>query len=325
MKNTYYSYSYADTDLPAMFDLVRARPTNNVLDYPSLADLRELLAVTHTQQSTRVWMDPAGRLIGFAILNRGETYASLSLDIAAGENKELLAAQMIAWAEEFFRTSYHGHAETININIDENDPMRIALLERSGFTRQGETVLRMERDLTQPIAPVRIPAGFAIRSLLPDEEATWVSLHRSAFGTTNMTLESRQAMTQAPGYDPQLDLVATAADGRLAAYVYGSISAEENEQSGLKIGYTDPVGTHPDYQRRGLARALLLECLIRLRERGMQAARLGTGSWNSAMQRAAQSTGFQVIQRYVLFEKSVQNEPLERNPTAAGPAPAGGG
>jgi mycothiol synthase len=319
MNTTYTSQPYAEPYLPAMFDLVRARPAKNALDYPSLADLHELLAVAHTQESTRVWTNPTGHLAGFAILHRGETYASLSFNFAAGEDDETLAAQMIAWAEDFFRTSYYGKAEAININVDEKDLTRIALLERIGFTRQGETVLRLERDLTQPIPPVQLPTGFAIRSLLPDEEAAWVSLHRAAFGTQNMTLASRQAMTQAPGYDPQLDLVVTAADGRLAAYVYGSISAEENERSGLKIGYTDPVGTHPDYQRRGLAHALLLECLIRLRERGMQTARLGTGSWNNSMQRAALSAGFQVIQRNILFEKSVQHEPIERSFPAAGP------
>lgn len=68
-------------------------------------------------------------------------------------------------------------------------------------------------------------------------------------------------------------------DGRLAAYTFGSLSQEENELTGLKIGYADPVGAHPDFQRRGLSRALLLECLERLREQGMQFARLGTGSW----------------------------------------------
>ncbi|MBE0699797.1 MAG: GNAT family N-acetyltransferase [Anaerolineaceae bacterium] len=171
----------------------------------------------------------------------------------------------------------------------------------------------MERDLSEPIPLPQVPPGFIIRCLAGDEEAAWVMLHRAAFATQNMTLAYRQAMTQSPDYDPQLDLVAAAPDGSLAAYVFGSIRYEENEQTGLKIGWTDPVGTHPDYQRRGLARELLLECLRRLRERGMQTARLGTGSWNSAMQRVAQTAGFRILNRTVLFEKSVANEQIERS------------
>jgi ribosomal protein S18 acetylase RimI-like enzyme len=233
------------------------------------------------------------------------------MEIPAREDSETLATQMIAWAEDFFRQEYRGQASTLSTSADENDPARIALLERHGFTRQGGLALQFERDLAEPIPPAEIPAGFSIRSLSPDEEPAWVALHRAAFGTENMTLAYRQAMTQAPGYAPALDLVAAAADGSLAAYVFGSISAEENEQTGLNIGYTDPIGTHPDYQRRGLCRALLLECLRRLQERGMQAVRLGTGSWNSAMQHAAQSAGFRVIRRVVLFEKSVAYEPSQ--------------
>ncbi|MBE0699660.1 MAG: hypothetical protein IH586_22270 [Anaerolineaceae bacterium] len=37
-----------------------------------------------------------------------------------------------------------------------------------------------------------------------------------------------------------------------------------------------------------------------------------TGSWNSAMQRTAQSAGFRVIRKVVLFEKSVEHEQSQR-------------
>jgi mycothiol synthase len=313
MKPTYTSRPYADPDLLTLLDLVRARPAARVLEYPSLADLREILRVEDIKEATRLWETVDDRLAGFAILNRGETYASLCMEIPDQVDAQALASQMIAWAEGFFHAKYTGKAAGLTSSATDNDLDRIALLEHHGFTRQEGLALELERDLTQPIPVPEIPQGFIIRSLAGDEEGAWVALHRAAFGTQNMTLRYRQAMTLAPGYDPQLDLVAAAPDGRLAAYVFGSISAEENEQTGLKIGYTDPVGTHPDYQRRGLSHALLLECLRRLRERGMEIARLGTGSWNSAMQRAAQSTGFRIIRRVVLFEKSVEYEQSQRS------------
>jgi ribosomal protein S18 acetylase RimI-like enzyme len=120
-------------------------------------------------------------------------------------------------------------------------------------------------------------------------------LHRAAFGTNNMTLESRQAMMGLANYDPELDLVAVAPDGALAAYVFGSYNREEMELSGLKTGFTDPVATHPKYRRRGLSRALLLESLRRLKQRGLETARLGTSSANIAMQKTAQSVGYCVV------------------------------
>ncbi len=309
MKNLYAFKQYEHpNDLSDLFTLVRRRPAGRELDFPSLADLRELMEVDNTRKATRLWTAVGGELAGFAILHRGETYASLNLEIAAHENEDALAGEMIAWAEGFFHAQYHGKANSISVTTGENDFMRIALLDRHGFRRQKETALVLERNLADPLPSPDIPAGFSLRSLSGGEEAAWVALHQAAFGTQNMTLAIRQAMTQAPDYDSRLDLVAVAQDGTLAAYVYGSISYEENELSGSKIGYTDPIGTHPDYQREGLSRALLFECLRRLRERGMEVARLGTGSWNTAMQHAAESAGFRVVRRSLLFEKSIRHE-----------------
>jgi hypothetical protein len=42
--------------------------------------------------------------------------------------------------------------------------------------------------------------------------------HRAAFGTEYLTVEERLATMREPEYDPELDLLAVAPDGRLAAY-----------------------------------------------------------------------------------------------------------
>lgn len=309
MKATYTSRPYTDPgDLPAVLALVRARPAAQALDFPSLADLRELLGVAHIREAARLWEAAGGRLAGFAILNIEESYAGLTLEISQGEDTDTLGAQMVAWGEDACRSQSHTESAYLSASANASDTVRVALLERRGFARQEEAALQLERDLSQPIPPPEIAAGFQIRSLHADEEEAWVGLHRTAFGTENMTLEYRQSMSRSPDYDPQIDLVATAPNGSLAAYAFGSISREENALTGLKIGYADPVGTHPDFQRKGLARALLLECLRRLRERGMETARMGTSSGNTAMQRAAESAGFRVTRRTLLFEKSMAHE-----------------
>ena len=118
-----------------------------------------------------------------------------------------------------------------------------------------------------------------------------------------MTTENRLAMMRTSAYDPGMDLVVVAPDGRLAAYTLGSINVEENIRTGRKIGYTDPVATHPDFQRLGLARALLLTGLRMLKERGMEFARLGTASHNLGMQKAAESAGFVLESKTFWFRK----------------------
>jgi ribosomal protein S18 acetylase RimI-like enzyme len=111
---------------------------------------------------------------------------------------------------------------------------------------------------------------------------------------------------RSPDYEPALDLVAVGPDGTLAAYVLCRISAEENALTGRSLGYTDPVATHPDYQRLGLAKALLLVGCKKLRERGVETVALGTGSWNTGMRKAAESVGYRVISKKYFFEKSLR-------------------
>lgn len=84
-----------------------------------------------------------------------------------------------------------------------------------------------------------------------------------------------------------------------------SISQEENARTGWNEGYTDPVATHPDFQRLELARALLLTGLHALKQRGMDTACLGTSSENVAMQQKALAVGFRVQSTTLWFSKPV--------------------
>jgi ribosomal protein S18 acetylase RimI-like enzyme len=106
-----------------------------------------------------------------------------------------------------------------------------------------------------------------------------------------------------PDYVPELDLVAVAPHGQLAGFCVCGISAAENAVTGRSDGYTDPLGVRPDFQKRGIARALLLTGLRLLQERGVTCAVLGTSSENVAMQAVAQSAGFQVECSKIWFFK----------------------
>lgn len=66
-----------------------------------------------------------------------------------------------------------------------------------------------------------------------------------------------------PGYDPQRELVAVAPDGSLAGFTvtwHDPIS---------RTGLFEPVGTHRDHRRRGVARALVTEGMRRMKEAGL--------------------------------------------------------
>ena len=114
-----------------------------------------------------------------------------------------------------------------------------------------------------------------------------------------MTTEKRLAIMNTREYDPSLDLVVMAPDRIIAAYCTCSVDPQK------KSGSTDPVATHPRYQRSGLARALLLKGMRLLKARGMLSARLGTSGDNLAMQKTAESVGFSVEYRNLWFSKEI--------------------
>jgi GNAT superfamily N-acetyltransferase len=299
-----------DADLQAMIDLlVVARPSERVVDYPSIIDLREMLDTSEVQANTFLWEDGNGQLVGFAIVR--PIYGSLYFEIVPQACDDDLVAQMVAWGAERMCSVRRkpGEPVVLRASCRDDNGGRVALLEQHGFVRQDEYTLHYVRPLDGPIPEPQVPGGFGIRHVEGEHEAkALAALHRAAFGTENMTVEGRLSWMHTPDYDPELDLVAVAPDGTLAAYVFCSVSEEENALSGRKDGYTDPMATHPAFQRQGLARALLLTGFRLLKQRGVETARTSTGSWNVAMRQTAQSVGYSAESKTIFFEKPVLQE-----------------
>jgi mycothiol synthase len=160
-----------------------------------------------------------------------------------------------------------------------------------------------ERSLGAPIPEHAFPSGFSLRSVTGEQEVErLVALHRSAFGTENMTVEQRLAIMRAPQYDPELDLVAIAPNGELSAFCICGFT-----DSGQQVGYTDPIGTHARYKRLGLGKAIVTAGLQTLKNRGARTAELGTSSENLAMRRLAEALGFVLVSESLWFSRTVAN------------------
>ena len=67
----------------------------------------------------------------------------------------------------------------------------------------------------------------------------------------------------------------------------------------------EPVGTHPDFQRRGLGKAVMTEALRRLKDRGMERAIVCTTAENTPGIKLYEAVGFRIINRLGLFEKKL--------------------
>jgi GNAT superfamily N-acetyltransferase len=212
-----------------------------------------------------------------------------------------LGTEVVGWGEDCIRRmSSNERSSALDANCREDYTERIAFLKQHGFNQLEDTTVTMERPLSSTIPDPELPPGFVIRPIAGTQEAEAVAaMHRAALGTEYMTTENRLVLMSTSGYDPSLDLVVVAPDGSIAANCICSVNLQD------KIGFTDPISTHPQFQRMGLARALLLTGLRLLQERGMSYARLGTGGNNIRMQKAAESAGFTVESRTIWFSKEV--------------------
>jgi mycothiol synthase len=115
-----------------------------------------------------------------------------------------------------------------------------------------------------------------------------------------MTVAERRAIMQSPLYIPELDLLAIAPAGALAAFCLGGFNDVEK-----KVAYTNPIGTHPRYQRFGLAKALVSVALLLVRNSGAEKVEIGTSSENIPMNRLACSLGFHQVSEKLWFSKTI--------------------
>ncbi len=293
-------------DLKAMIVLLeQVRPATRIADFPSPTDLHELFALESVQSRTRLWFDPNDRLISFAFV---DDFNNLRFERNPDHSSPKLEAEIINWAVECIKQQANksGELPTLDASCREVDLERIAFLNRYGFVQSPERTIEMARPLQLQLPITELPTGFLIRPVHGFYEVDALAdLHRTAFGTAYMTRDHRLAMMNIPDYDPLLDLVSMSPDGRMAGYCYCHISHVENEKTGRLDGYTDPVAVHPDFQRRGLAQAMLCTGLHLLQERGMQTARLSTSADNLAMQRAAFAVGYIIDSVTLWFSKAI--------------------
>ncbi|WP_019911958.1 GNAT family N-acetyltransferase [Paenibacillus sp. HW567] len=139
------------------------------------------------------------------------------------------------------------------------------------FPNESDNVvsIRLDQDF-----PVDIPPGFKLQCGEEAADRAKAQGHIMAFnyaGTAHaeQMLQMYGGIRQAPGYRPGLDLSLVNEQGEVVSFC----NAFVDEANG--IGILEPVGTHVDYRRRGLGRAVIYAALNRLRSLGMVQAYTG--------------------------------------------------
>jgi len=238
-------------------------------------------------RNAMIWDDENGQMQVFAALQ----FPWLTLDYAVHPAVRTweLELQILNWAE----TRLHEvAAETndefpFNVSALADEAERIRFLEAQGYQRWDHTLVKMRRSLQDCPTPT-VPEGFSIRSLDGEREVeAYAALQRAAFDSKTMTALWRGHTLHAPLYNPQLDLVAVAPDGRLAGFCIWWYEPT------LKAAQIEPLGVHPDFQHLGLSQALMAEGLRWVAALGAESALVETYSFSEPALKAYEAFGFQ--------------------------------
>ncbi len=213
-----------------------------------------------------------------AVLNReGTGHAFLQVHPAFKSAE--LEEKMIVMAEEHLSAPTLTGGRVVKIWTDSADTQRIDILKRRGYTHRAEwDEHQWYRDLKLPIPEQPVSDGYIIRQIGENSElpsrswASWRAFHPDEPDDKYDGWRWYLNIQAAPLYRPDLDLVAIAPSGGVAAFT----TIWYDEPTGC--GMFEPVGTAPEHQRKGLARSLMCEGMRRLKQLGATQCMVSGGS-----------------------------------------------
>jgi mycothiol synthase len=218
-----------------------------------------------------LWEDADGEIAAVA---NPESAAEAHLQV----HPELCTPELVEEAISLAEDRLAGRREGKNVLAvwsDAQDAQRLAILKHRGYTKGKWVEHQWRRDLDEPIPDVSLAPGYTVRALGDVDElparswASWRGFHPDEPDEAYEGWEWYLNVQRCPLYRRDLDIVAVAPGGEIASFCtfwYDDVT---------RSAYIEPVATVPEHQRRGLARAVLNEGLLRLQRMGATRAFVG--------------------------------------------------
>lgn len=267
-------------DLPELLAIVgRARATSDPHAFLHTGGLQWLLRRSGRETFNVVrWLD-GDALAGFSVDDAGYV-----MTLSAGPSLDQYLA-LLEHAEGRVRQRGTG---AIEVSAWDDDRQLLAALALRGYEPSGTYGHELVRELRDESTVPRLPAGFSMRWLEPQLDDAYVELHRAAWSTrapSDYDGRLHASVTSMPDFERKLVPIVAAPDGRLAAYC---IAWFDPRTQTVEI---EPLGTHPDYRRLGLGRAIVEEVVRRSAARGATSVMVWGAHRNDAAIHLYESAG----------------------------------
>lgn len=233
-----------------------------------------------------VWETADGRIVGAAHPEgTGDAQFQIHPDY-----REQLEPEMFDWAEAHLSVANAAGRPELTIFAYDYDFPRRRLLEERGYQQQAWGWVHRRMFFGAWALPVpTLAEGYRLHTLSadrPEDGDRLAVLLNAAFNRDfHVGADFTNFARRAPCFQEDLTLAAVAPDGTFGAHV--GLTYDEANRRALY----EPVCTHPAHQRKGLARALMIEGLHRAKALGALAITVETGDQVPA-NRLYESLGF---------------------------------
>jgi len=227
------------------------------------------------EKAIRIWETPDGRIAAcITAEDPGEATFNIHPQFA---NPDLLT-ELFAAAQNQFATEQTDGSWSLMTWIPKYDLQRQLLAAQLGYVKGEFPEHQRYRSLEDPIQDVPTPMGYTLRALGDASEIparswlSWKAFHSDAPDADYGGYDWYHRVQSAPLYRRDLDLVAVAEDGELASFC--TIWFDDF----TRTASFEPVGTHPNHQKKGVGKALMTEGLRRMKKLGATLATVGSYS-----------------------------------------------
>lgn len=310
MRNTMISprLYHDQSDFEMMQDLlIKGRRANNGSYYVHTGDIRwwyfYRLPDNDLFGSTYLWDGPDG-LDGWAAFSSG--WSAFDIYIHPRLRGSDKAEEMVKWSVEKAETSalQQNVASFEIIWVSEKDVWLRETLEKNGMLCSQEWMAVFEQSLEGLLPEPVLPEGYHVRGTAGEAEVESRARAQYLAFESSMPFEHYverfRSFMRSSVYNPELDLVAVAPDGRVAAFCICWLDPVN------RVGYFEPVGTAPGFQRKGLGKAVIREGLCRLKANGMLSAAVCSNGGNDPAMNLYASSGFRLIKRLLTYRKEIR-------------------
>jgi ribosomal protein S18 acetylase RimI-like enzyme len=228
-------------------------------------------AIRFWEDHTRLWKNAGGEVVAVTALEYpwlGDVF------FLRYPGYDFLLEDMFTDAES---NLVHPEKNILQVHIFDHDEIFQVIARNRGYRKDengaediAEYVLRGE------IPEPKLPPGYVIQSMA---EVNDLDKRRKAFGRGFNhedpiewpNLFSYQELQKAPDYRPELDLYVMAPDGEFVSFCILWWDQKNH------LATLEPVGTVPNYRRKGLARAVVYEAIRRAAALGVERVLVGSG------------------------------------------------